>query len=192
MRPACPGLQIGAGRMEIGEGQLRLDELQMHQPAGRVINEHQQGALRPAIFEPPMLRAVDLHQLANAVAPPSRLVDRFCAACDRATARQRSSTFATSRWRTKSRARRRAFRRPRSARNRHSSDARSTAPGAHRRCRPPVARPPALLGDQTRRARGAKLFQQPPYLALAAPQQLRRRTHRQTTTIDIAQDLETP
>src|SRR5215469_92855 len=63
---------------------------------------------------------------------------------------------------------------------------------AHRRCRPPVARPPSLLGVQTHRARGAKLFQQPPHLALATPKQLRCRTHRQTTTIDVPQDLETP
>jgi hypothetical protein len=71
----APGLQIGAGRMEIGERRFAFDELQVHQPAGRVVNEHQQGALRPAIFEPPMLTAVDLDQLANAVAPIARLVD---------------------------------------------------------------------------------------------------------------------
>ena len=44
----------------------------MHQSAGRVVNKHQQGTLRPAILEPPMLAAVDLNQFANAVAPPSR------------------------------------------------------------------------------------------------------------------------
>ena len=47
----------------------------MHQPAGRVVDKHQQGALRPAVFEPPMLAAVDLHQFANALAPPPRLMD---------------------------------------------------------------------------------------------------------------------
>jgi hypothetical protein len=47
----------------------------MHQPAGRVVDEHQQGALRPAILEPPMLAAVDLHKLADAVAPRARLMD---------------------------------------------------------------------------------------------------------------------
>src|SRR5215469_786273 len=71
----APGLQIGAGRMKIGKGRLALDKLQMHQPAGRVIDKHQQSALRPAILEPPMFAAVDLHQFANALAPRPRLVD---------------------------------------------------------------------------------------------------------------------
>src|SRR5271166_3180574 len=65
----APGLQIGAGRMEIGKGRLALDKLQMQQPARRVVDKHQQSALRPAVFEPPMLAAVDLHQFANALAP---------------------------------------------------------------------------------------------------------------------------
>src|SRR6516162_7581685 len=49
----------------------------MHQPTGRVVDKHQQRALRPAVLEPPMLAAVDLHQLTNAVAPRPRLVDAF-------------------------------------------------------------------------------------------------------------------
>src|SRR3954469_8813540 len=57
----APGLQIGPGRMEIRERRLALDELQMHQPAGGVVDEHQQRALRPAILKPPMLAAVDLN-----------------------------------------------------------------------------------------------------------------------------------
>ena len=57
----APGLQIGAGRMEIGKGRLALDKLQMHQSASRIVDKHQQGALRPAILEPPMLATVDLH-----------------------------------------------------------------------------------------------------------------------------------
>jgi hypothetical protein len=36
----------------------------MHQSAGRVVDKHQQGALRPAALEPPMLAAVDLYQFA--------------------------------------------------------------------------------------------------------------------------------
>src|SRR3954465_6669268 len=63
--------------MEIRERRLALDELQMHQPAGRVIDEHQQRALRPAILKPPMLAAVDLNQLANALAPRTGLVNPF-------------------------------------------------------------------------------------------------------------------
>ena len=73
----APGLQIGAGGMEIGKGRLARDKLQMHQPAGRVVDKYQQGAWRPAILKPPMLATVDLHQLANALAPRPRLVDAF-------------------------------------------------------------------------------------------------------------------
>src|SRR5215468_7900373 len=51
----APGLQIGAGGMEIGKGRLARDKLQMHQPAGRVVDKYQQGAWRPAILKPPML-----------------------------------------------------------------------------------------------------------------------------------------
>ena len=71
----APGLQIGTGRMEIGEGRLALDELQVHQPAGRVVDEHQQGALGTPILEPPMLAAIDLHQFADAVTPVARLMN---------------------------------------------------------------------------------------------------------------------
>src|SRR6202047_5520196 len=71
----APGLQISAGCMEIGERRLALDKLQMPQPAGRVINEHQQGALRSAIFEPPMLAAIDLHQFADTLAPVAGLIN---------------------------------------------------------------------------------------------------------------------
>src|SRR5215208_874202 len=49
----------------------------MHQPAGGVIDEHQQRALRPAILKPPMLAAVNLNQFANALAPRTGLVNAF-------------------------------------------------------------------------------------------------------------------
>ena len=71
----APGFQISAGRMEIGESRLALDKLQMHQPAGRVINKHQQGALRSTIFEPPMLAAIDLHQFADTLASVAGLMN---------------------------------------------------------------------------------------------------------------------
>src|SRR5271169_2334716 len=74
----APGLQIGARRVKISKSRLALDELQMHQLAGRVVDEHQQGALRPAILKPPMLAAVDLHQFADARAPRARLMHAFC------------------------------------------------------------------------------------------------------------------
>src|SRR5271169_4006994 len=71
----APDLQIGTSRVKIGESRLALDKLQMHQPADRVVDEHQQGALRPAVLEPPMLAAVDLHQFAIALAPRPRLMN---------------------------------------------------------------------------------------------------------------------
>jgi hypothetical protein len=121
--------------VKVGEGRLALDKLQVHQPAGRIVDKHQQGALRPAILEPPVLAAVDLHQFANAVAPPARLMD---------------------------------------------------PPSPLLAIEPqPVARPTALLRDQTRDTVTAKRLQQPPHLALARSQQLRRSTHRQTTSIDV-------
>ena len=49
----------------------------MHQPARRIIDKYQQGALRPAILKPPMLAAVDLNQLADALAPRTGLVNPF-------------------------------------------------------------------------------------------------------------------
>jgi hypothetical protein len=47
----------------------------MHQPAGRVVDKHQQGALRSAVLEPPVLAAIDLDQFADAIAPRPRLVN---------------------------------------------------------------------------------------------------------------------
>src|SRR6202166_5055588 len=69
-------LQISPGRCKIVEGALALDKLQMHQPAGGVVNVDEQGALRPTSLEPPVLRSVDLDQLAHAVPAIPRLVHR--------------------------------------------------------------------------------------------------------------------
>src|SRR6266478_203578 len=69
-------LQIGARRPEVIERRFRGDEPQLHQPARRVIHESQQRARRAAILEPGVLRAVDLHQFAQAIAPPARLMRR--------------------------------------------------------------------------------------------------------------------
>src|SRR5277367_4144381 len=68
-------LEILAGRPEVVEGRFRLDELQMHQAAGGVVDIDQQRALRTAALEPPMLGAVDLHQLTQTITPCPRLVD---------------------------------------------------------------------------------------------------------------------
>src|SRR6516225_12489285 len=71
----APGFEISTGGMEIGKGRLTLDKLQVHQPARRVINEHEQRALRATSLKPPVLAAVDLDQLANAVAPGAGLMN---------------------------------------------------------------------------------------------------------------------
>src|SRR5215475_336761 len=46
----------------------------MHQPARRIINVDEQRALRPARLKPPMARAVDLNQFANAIPTMPRLM----------------------------------------------------------------------------------------------------------------------
>lgn len=43
--------------------------------AGRVIDEDEQGAFGTAVLEPSVVRAIDLHQLAEAVAPAARLME---------------------------------------------------------------------------------------------------------------------
>ena len=67
-------LQIGASRPKVIKCQFRGDEPQLHQPARCIIHESQQRARRTAVLEPGVLRAVDLHQFAQAIAPPTRLV----------------------------------------------------------------------------------------------------------------------
>src|SRR5262249_4911883 len=79
----APGFKISTGGMEIGKepapgsnrGRLTLDKLQVHQPTRRVVDEHEQGALRATILKPPVLAAVNLHELANALAPGAGLMD---------------------------------------------------------------------------------------------------------------------
>src|SRR6516165_10187343 len=64
----APGFEVSTGRMEIGKGRLALDKLQVHQPTARVVDKHQQRALRPAILKPPVLATVNLDQLADTIA----------------------------------------------------------------------------------------------------------------------------
>ncbi|CAB5291688.1 hypothetical protein IST455A_04270 [Burkholderia multivorans] len=68
-------LEVRACRLEVAERRLGRGEVQLHQPAGRVVDVHQQRALRRPILEPRMLAAVDLDQLAQARASRPRLVD---------------------------------------------------------------------------------------------------------------------
>jgi hypothetical protein len=71
----APGFEGSAGRVEISEGRLAFDKLEVHQPTRRVIDEYQQRTLRPAILRPPVLAAVNLDQLADTIAPVARLMD---------------------------------------------------------------------------------------------------------------------
>ena len=64
-------LEILAGRLEVVEGRFRLDELQMHQAAGGVVDINEQAA----VLEPPVLGTVDLYQFADAIAPSAGLMD---------------------------------------------------------------------------------------------------------------------
>jgi hypothetical protein len=67
-------LEVIARRPEVIECRLRGNETQHHQPARRIVHERQQGAHLAARLEPGVLRAVDLHQFAQAIAPPARLM----------------------------------------------------------------------------------------------------------------------
>ena len=71
---AAVSLEVAARRIEVGEGRFGVHEVQVHDPAGGVVDEHQQCAGRPAVLEPAVLRAVDLHQLSGAVPAVARLV----------------------------------------------------------------------------------------------------------------------
>jgi hypothetical protein len=69
-------LQIGARRPEVIKRRFRGDEPQLHQSARRIIHKSQQRARRTAILEPGVLRPVDLHQFAQTITPPARLMRR--------------------------------------------------------------------------------------------------------------------
>src|ERR1700674_699171 len=68
-------LEILAGCLEVVEGRFRLDELQVHQAAGGIVNIDEQGGLRAAVLKPPMLGAVVLHEFTQTIAPSARLMD---------------------------------------------------------------------------------------------------------------------
>jgi hypothetical protein len=68
-------IEILARSLEVVEGRFRLDELQVHQAAGGVVDIDQQRALRTAVLEPPVLGTVDLHQFTEAIAPSAGLMD---------------------------------------------------------------------------------------------------------------------
>jgi hypothetical protein len=63
---------------------LGRDEPQLHQSAGRVVDERQQSTHPAAVFEPAVFRTVDLHEFAQTFTPSSRLMRgrQFVAAID--------------------------------------------------------------------------------------------------------------
>src|SRR5829696_9113021 len=65
---AAMDLEVALQGLEVGEGTLRRHEAQLHEPAGRIVDEDEQRARVGAILEPAMLAAVDLHQLAQGLA----------------------------------------------------------------------------------------------------------------------------
>ena len=67
--------EILAGRLEVVEGRFRLNELQVHQAAGGVVNIDEQGGLRTTVLEPPVLGAIDLNKLTQAIAPSAGLMN---------------------------------------------------------------------------------------------------------------------
>ena len=70
-------LYIRTGRTKIAERRLGFTHLELHQLAGRIIDVDQEHALGSAVFEPVVLTAVDLHELAGAITTVARLLDAF-------------------------------------------------------------------------------------------------------------------
>lgn len=73
---AAMRVQIRLQSAEATERTLGFGEFQMHQRACRIINEDEQGAGRTALFEPVMVRPVDLDQLAIAFPARAQLLER--------------------------------------------------------------------------------------------------------------------
>ncbi len=68
-------LKIRTGRMEVAECRLGLAHPERHELTGRIIDIDQEHTARSAVLEPVVVRAVDLHELAVAVATVTRLLD---------------------------------------------------------------------------------------------------------------------
>lgn len=68
------GGQIHLGSLKVREGALARHKPQQHQTACGIIDKNEEGALWPAILEPPVLTAIDLDQFAKTIAAMARLV----------------------------------------------------------------------------------------------------------------------
>src|SRR5690554_1654644 len=66
--------KISFQRIEVTERALGRHKAQLHQGAGRVVDEHEQGAGSTAILEPTVIGAIDLDQLAVAFPTKTWLV----------------------------------------------------------------------------------------------------------------------
>src|SRR5689334_12711686 len=75
----APIPEIRLRRMEIVERVLGGRKAQMEQPASRIVDKDEQGAFCAAVLEPPMMRAVDLHEFAQAITPAGRLMELLLA-----------------------------------------------------------------------------------------------------------------
>src|ERR1700730_3623845 len=186
----APGLQIGPGRVEIRECRLALDELKVHQPARRIVDKHQQGALWPSILKPPMPAAVDLNQLADAFAPRTGLVNPLQTLLAVEPQPVRDHPLA-QRLTTKDDLVQLAqllHRQGRAeipipfANDRHHLTTKSLGLA-------PVARMAAALRDQTGHTLGPICPHKPAYLPPLKSQQLRRRHDRQPPPIQVPQHL---
>ena len=67
--------QMLAQRLEIAERRLGRREMQRHQPASRIVNEHQQRAGRRTFLEPAVIAAVNLDQFTQTRTTVSGLVN---------------------------------------------------------------------------------------------------------------------
>jgi hypothetical protein len=68
--------EITVQRFEVRVGALAGHESQLHELAGGVVDEHQQGAGIAALLKPAMVTPIDLDQFAVTLAPQSGLVER--------------------------------------------------------------------------------------------------------------------
>jgi hypothetical protein len=68
-------LQIVSSSFTVGKEGLLRHKPQLHQLAGGIVDEHQQGTLGSPSFKPGVLRAIDLHQLSKTGSPLTHLVD---------------------------------------------------------------------------------------------------------------------
>ena len=165
----------------------------MHQPAGRVVDEHEQRALRPAILKPPMLATVDLHQFAGAFAPVAGLMNALQALL--AIEPQPSLDHPKAKGLA-------AENDPVQLAQLLGRQGRTEIPvaltndrqrlGAKLLGLAPVAGTTAALRDQTGRTLGPVSPQKPEYLTPLKTQQLRRRRGRQPSLIQVPQHLKPP